>query len=73
MSCPKNQIYNVQEGACTNCPSDLPYFDGNKCNACPEDTHFDESAKECVVCPEDLIYDEGSKKCECPKTQFWTG
>lgn len=48
---------------CTDCPSEVPIFDENKCVACPNQTLYDKESKECIACKGGKVYNEQTKTC----------
>lgn len=73
MSCPANQLYNIALKKCDYCPSNIPYFDGKTCLACPSGSVFDVNSRQCLACSSGTQFDQATGKCECPADSFWNG
>lgn len=67
-----NQIYDLVNKKCIDCPKDTPIFNGSQCIACPSEKVYNSSSKKCEECEANKIVNEETKSCVCPQTTpFW--
>ena len=68
------KVYDLEVRACTPCPEDHPFFDGEKCVACHSNQYYDPRTNTCLTCPSNKQYDKTSKACTCTEdAPFWNG
>jgi hypothetical protein len=51
------------KNAIQTCPLDTPFFNGNKCIACPSPLYFSVLNAFCKKCSNGLVFDTINKKC----------
>ena len=62
----------MNQKKCVDCPSEVPFFNGEKCVPCENGQFYNNLARACESCTLGRIYSAREKKCVCPTDEFWT-
>lgn len=63
MSCPKNQVYSLEQQRCQDCPAATPVFNGESCIACPAYQYYNTQYKVCQNCPGGQTLNPSTQTC----------
>ena len=73
-SCPAHTLYDLNRAACTLCPPEKPFLNGQRCTECENGTFYNRTTFLCERCSTGRAYNPDTDLCECiDRSLFFNG